>query len=78
MVRPRLEDLSLREKIGQMGVYRYDIEFLEKVKNRDKDLTIMGGIWIIGALNMKIINMSMESTDDKVNYKACNRDGWSV
>lgn len=70
MVRPRLEDLSLREKIGQMGVYRYDIEFLEKVKNRDKDLTIMGGIWIIGALNMKIINMSMESTDDKATAKS--------
>ena len=69
-VRPQLSELSLRQKIGQMAVYPFDSVVLKKLKEKDKDVSIMGGIWITGALDMKIINMSFESTGEKVTAKS--------
>ena len=68
MKKPLLSELSLREKIGQMGNYSTPV-LTEKMRNGDEDVSLIGSIWALGALNMKVINMADESTGEKIPAK---------
>ena len=63
MKKPVLSDLTLREKIGQMGVYMSEV-CQQKLKENAPDLELIGGVWIIGALDMTVVNMSFNVTDE--------------
>ena len=69
MKKPLLSELTLREKIGQMGNYR-NWDIVDKIKNNHKDLPLIGSIWAMGALDMKVINMADESTGEKIPAKS--------
>ena len=71
MKKPELSELTLREKIGQMGNYASTV-LAQKIKNNDEDVSLIGSIWGIGALDMRVINMADESTGDKIPA----RDQW--
>ena len=69
MKKPLLSELTLREKIGQLGNYRH-WDIVDKIKNNHKDLPLIGSIWALGALDMKVINMADESTGEKIPAKS--------
>ena len=69
MKKPDISTLSLREKIGQLGNYKSS-ELEEKIQNNDEDLPLIGSIWGLGALDMKVLNMAFESTDKKIPAKS--------
>ena len=69
MKKPLLSELTLREKIGQLGNYR-NWDIVNKIRNNHKDLPLIGSIWALGALDMKVINMADESTSKKIPAKA--------
>lgn len=69
MKKPLLSELTLREKIGQMGNYR-NWDIVDKIRNNHKDLPLIGSIWAMGALDMKVINMADESTGEKIPAKS--------
>ncbi len=56
MKKPLLSELTLREKIGQTAVFRSDTYQEFYTKDRDY-FNLIGGVWIWGALDMKLINM---------------------
>ena len=69
MKKPLLSELTLREKIGQLGNYRH-WDIVDKIKNKHKDLPLIGSIWALGALDMQVINMADESTGKKIPAKS--------
>lgn len=69
MKKPLLSELTLREKIGQLGNYRH-WDIVDKIRNNHKDLPLIGSIWALGALDMQVINMADESTDKKIPAKS--------
>ena len=71
MERPNIQELTLREKIGQMGVYS-ETQCLRYVMENDKDAGLIGGIWVRGGANVKIIEAGFEPTGEK----ASAGDNW--
>ena len=71
MKKPLLEELTLREKIGQLGVYRPNV-CAEMMRDHHKDLPLIGAVWGMGGLDMRVINMAFEAGDQKVT----SRDQW--
>lgn len=69
MKKPLLCELTLREKIGQLGNYRH-WDIIDKIKNNHKDLPLIGSIWALGALDMEVINMAEASTGKKIPAKS--------
>lgn len=68
MKKPSLAELTLREKIGQMGNYA-NATITKKMRDKDEDVSLIGSIWAMGALNMKVINMADESTGEEIPAK---------
>lgn len=61
MKKPLLSEMTLREKIGQMGCYsRPTIQKMYEEKS--PDVSLIGCVWVYGALDMRVINMSDETT----------------
>lgn len=56
MRKPKLSELTLREKIGQTMVMRSDA-YQEMYANNREEFNIVGGVWVWGALDMSLINM---------------------
>ncbi|MBR3961306.1 MAG: hypothetical protein IKK13_03735 [Clostridia bacterium] len=69
MKKPLLSELTLREKIGQMANYRSTV-IQDKVLNNAEDLSLIGSVWVIGGLDMRVVNMSDETSGKKVPAKA--------
>lgn len=71
MKKPALSELTLREKIGQMANYRSTI-VQDKMLNNADDLSLVGSVWVIGGLDMRVVNMSNETSGKKVSA----HDNW--
>lgn len=65
MKKPQLSELTLREKIGQTAVFRSG-RYQEFYANNREDFDIIGGVWVWGALDMKLINMGDVTTNVKL------------
>ncbi|MBR3961305.1 MAG: hypothetical protein IKK13_03730, partial [Clostridia bacterium] len=65
MKKPKLSELTLREKIGQTAVFRSDRYQTLYTENRE-EFDLVGGVWIWGALDMKLINMGDVTTNVKL------------
>jgi len=60
MKKPQLSELTLREKIGQLGNY-ISSNCLKMIQENHKDVPLIGSIWGSRTLNMDVIRMVGES-----------------
>ena len=68
MKKPLLSELSLREKIGQLGVYRPNV-CMDMMKENHQDVSLIGAVWSMGGLDMRVINMAFEAGEKQVTAK---------
>lgn len=71
MKKPLLKELTLREKIGQLGVYRPNV-CMDMMKENHQDVSLIGAVWSMGGLDMRVINMAFEAGEKQVTA----RDQW--
>lgn len=62
--KPSLKELTLREKIGQLGNYR-STTCMKMLKENHKDAYLIGSIWGAGSMDMDVIKMIGDSAVGK-------------
>ena len=72
MKKPKVEDLTLRERIGQTAALRSNI--LARYEDTDAFFKAnpYGNIWTTGKLKFQVINMADESDGEKDFYNDIN------